>query len=318
MHRSHLLTLSCLIAGLGLSTGSRLTGAERSPATADQPAAPRGVSPTLVGVRYGPHERNVLNFWRAASDKPTPLVFRIHGGGWYAGDMHPLERPEEWLDRGISVVSIRYRMTTTDSLPAPVFDAARALQFVRHMAREWNIDPARIVCLGGSAGGCSSLWLALHDDLADPDSPDPVARESTKPLGAVATNPQTSLDPRWILEHIGPQANRHRMIYQSFGAKNAQEMIDDPSRYAAVVREFSPITHVDAKDAALYLETGNDFTVPAKNPSHGIHHPVFGTALKERADAVGLRCELVRRDDQPHLTIRGFVENLLAESAARN
>jgi acetyl esterase/lipase len=34
----------------------------------------------------GPHERNVLDFYRAPSDKPTPLVVHIHGGGFVAGN----------------------------------------------------------------------------------------------------------------------------------------------------------------------------------------------------------------------------------------
>jgi acetyl esterase/lipase len=52
-----------------------------------EPAATAGLLPTLVEVRYGPHARNVLNFWWAKSDRPTPLLFKIHGGGWYLGDM---------------------------------------------------------------------------------------------------------------------------------------------------------------------------------------------------------------------------------------
>ena len=35
---------------------------------------------------YGEHERQVLDFYKAESDKPTPLLFFIHGGGWVAGD----------------------------------------------------------------------------------------------------------------------------------------------------------------------------------------------------------------------------------------
>jgi len=66
----------------------------------------------------------------------------------------------------------------------PLGDAARALQFVRSKAAEWNIDKTRIGATGGSAGACSSLWLAFHDDLADPKSSDPVARESTRLLCA--------------------------------------------------------------------------------------------------------------------------------------
>ena len=41
--------------------------------------------PTLSEVAYGPHERNVLDFWKAKSDKPTPLAFVIHGEGGKMG-----------------------------------------------------------------------------------------------------------------------------------------------------------------------------------------------------------------------------------------
>jgi len=49
---------------------------------------------------------------------------------------------------------------------ACVQDAARALQTIRANASEWNVDPQRIGAIAGSAGACTSLWLALHDDLA--------------------------------------------------------------------------------------------------------------------------------------------------------
>ena len=43
--------------------------------------------PTLAEVRYGEHERHVLDFWKADSETPTPLVFVIHGGGWQGGSL---------------------------------------------------------------------------------------------------------------------------------------------------------------------------------------------------------------------------------------
>ena len=42
--------------------------------------------PDLANVPYGPHERNVLDFWKAKSDMLTPLVVYIHGGGFRADD----------------------------------------------------------------------------------------------------------------------------------------------------------------------------------------------------------------------------------------
>ena len=43
------------------------------------------VEPTFADIAYGPHERNVLDFWQAPSDTPTPVIVRIHGGGFVHG-----------------------------------------------------------------------------------------------------------------------------------------------------------------------------------------------------------------------------------------
>ena len=49
-------------------------------------AAADGPQPTAENVSYGPHPRHVLDFWKAPSEKPTPVLFYIHGGGWVSGD----------------------------------------------------------------------------------------------------------------------------------------------------------------------------------------------------------------------------------------
>ena len=43
--------------------------------------------PPDENVAYGPHRMQVIYFWRARSDRPTPLLFYIHGGGWNGGDL---------------------------------------------------------------------------------------------------------------------------------------------------------------------------------------------------------------------------------------
>jgi len=63
-----------------------------------------------------------------------------------------------------------------------------------------NIDKTLIGAAGGSAGGCSSLWLAYHEDLANPTSEDPIARESTKLWCVAPFNAQTTLDPKQMKE----------------------------------------------------------------------------------------------------------------------
>src|SRR4051794_22304140 len=175
----------------------------RSPA--QQPTKPARATPTVANLAYGKHERQVLDFWQAKAEKPTPLVFYIHGGGWQGGDKSSLRGAaiQQYLDAGISVAAINYRYVKQAAaqkveppVKAPLEDAARALQLVRSKAAEWNLDKKRVGATGGSAGGCSSLWLALHDDLADSKSDDPVARESTRLYCAAVNGAQTSLDPK--------------------------------------------------------------------------------------------------------------------------
>ena len=178
-------------------------------AAAKQPAAktpPARPEPTVANYEYGNEsERQVFDFWQAKSDKPTPVVLLIHGGGWMGGDKtsYGTQAIKPYLDAGISVASLNYRFIpqameqkVDPPVKAPLHDAARALQTIRSKAKEWNIDPTRVGATGGSAGACTSLWLAFHDDLADPKSSDPIARESTRLTCAAVSGAQTSLDPK--------------------------------------------------------------------------------------------------------------------------
>src|ERR1043165_9459952 len=110
LHRvALLLALGCLPAAAQLATPERLEQLRQLFPAADankdgklteeearayyakmRPSKPAGASvapaPTAADVHYGPHERNVLDFWKAPSEQPTPLVVYIHGGGFVAGD----------------------------------------------------------------------------------------------------------------------------------------------------------------------------------------------------------------------------------------
>jgi len=137
-------------------------------------------APTYQDVAYGTHERNVLDFWRAESATPTPQVVYIHGGGFTGGNKNSLNANtlRELLAAGISVAAIHYRLISHGPLPAAHFDSRRALQFLRSKAKEWNIDKTRVGAFGGSAGAQICMWLAFHDEMADPKSADPVERRT--------------------------------------------------------------------------------------------------------------------------------------------
>ncbi len=169
-----LLRWSSLFAAMSLLMVANAADAPKAKAPAKTPAKaaaktapakkaePQPPTPTIANLPYGTHERQVLDFWKAESDKPTPVLFFIHGGGWMAGDKSRIAAMVD-VDRlrsaGISLVSINYRyvsMAQEAGIKPPVRwpleDARRALQFVRSKAAEWNLDKRRIGASGGSAG----------------------------------------------------------------------------------------------------------------------------------------------------------------------
>jgi arylformamidase len=257
----------------------------------EKPALP---PPTHANVSYGPHERNVFDLWLAKSESPAPLFVHIHGGGWIIGDKSSLPPAtlRFMLEHGVSVASLNYRYSTIAPLPAPVHDAARAIQFLRSKAGEWNLDKTHVAAMGGSAGATTSLWLNYHDDLADPKSQDPVLRESTRLCAAVGNVGQTSIDPKVIVGWVGDQVMNHAMIHKAVGAKDREDVMARYDEFRDLYREFSAITHVDKNDPPALLTYGKPSPLPAPDAGTAIHHAAFGEKLKEKADACGAKVVL--------------------------
>ena len=265
----------------------------------------------LIDVAYGSHPRQVLDFYRAESDKPTPVVFYIHGGGWRGGDKKM--NPKAFLDKGISVVAINYRYVRNGvedkvepPVKAPLGDAARALQFVRSKAAEWNLDTMRIGATGGSAGACSSLWLAFHDDMADPKSDDPVSRESTRLYCAAVNGAQVSLDPKELREWMP----NYGYGAHAFGLPNFQSLIDNREKVLKWIKEYSPIEHVSKDDPPIAIFYRGEKPVVGSSPKDPTHSGIMGVKLEERLKAVDVDVVLVH-PDRPHPTYKNSTEYLI-------
>lgn len=299
-----LASVLCLFNTAGFGADASKPARPQTNAVAKPAAQQR--APTFANVAYGAHERQVLDFYQAAADKPTPLVFHIHGGGWVHGDKREVPGLEKYLATGISVVSINYRYSTQAQIAGvkppvkwPLEDNARALQFVRSKGAEWNIDQTRIGATGGSAGACSSLWLAFHPDLADPKSTDPIARESTLLFCAAVNGAQTSLDPKQLKEWTpNSKYGGHAFGFMP-DPTNRQTRDTQFAQFLAAresilpwTREYSPYEHVTADDPPIYLTYG---TPPALGQTQDdpTHTANFGVKLQEKLQSVGVECELV-------------------------
>ena len=270
-------------------------------------------SPTYENVKYGPHERNLLDFWQARSDRPTPLLISIHGGGFITGNKTvPAQLLKDCLEAGISVAAINYRFSTQAIAPASFLDGARAVQFLRHQAREWNIDPQRIAASGESAGAGISLWLGFHKDLADPNSDDPIARESTKLTCMVVYEGQSSYDPRFIKEMF-PGRDIHKVNpLQKLFDIDPDKLDQLPPEKYKLFEEVSAINHVTADAPPVLMIYSNPMDVEITTQRIGIHHPKFGQLLKAKMDELKRPCEVVaagkQLDDSPATTAIDFLK----------
>lgn len=250
-------------------------------------------APTFADVPYGPHERHVLDFYQAEADEPTPLIVYIHGGGFVGGDKRSLSPQllQESLKSGISCAAIHYRFVGNGvTFPAPQQDGARAIQFLRHKASQWNIDPRRIAAFGGSAGAGISLWVGFHDDLADPNSQDPVERQSSRIQAIGSLGGQTTYDPIKIKELIGGRAWEHPSIFKIYGITNPDEALHPTPELRRLYDEASAITHVTQDDPPVFMiynEPDRDLP-PEARPGQGIHHPRFARLLTPKLDALGI------------------------------
>ncbi len=283
------MTAMLVAAGVGLTQkpdGGKQPGRKNAPGDSAQ-------RPTYPDVKYGPYARNVMDVWLAKSDKPTPVLVSIHGGGFSGGNksVNP-GLLAECLKSGISVVAITYRLSGEAIAPAQFLDSARAIQFIRSKAKEWNLDPTRIAATGGSAGAGISLWLGFHDDLADPKSEDPLLRQSTRLTCMAVFDGQTSYDPRFLRE-LFPGTDTYKIgaLAKLFGV-DPNNLDHLPWEKYRLFEEVSPLTHLTKDDAPALLIYGSSMETPITNQGIGIHHPRFGKVLKEKMDALGIECQV--------------------------
>jgi hypothetical protein len=269
-----------------------------------------GRKPSFDNVKYGENERNVFDIWLADSETPTPLAVYIHGGGFKGGSKEKLksEKLNALLDAGISVAAINYRFVTTDPLPTAHHDARRAIQFMRSKADEWNIDTKRVAAFGGSAGAQICMWLAFSDDMADATSDDPVERESTRLLCVATAGGQTSAEREFYIENILPLLGEDvpvEVLVKSFNGENDPEKIrmkmwgaDTLEEVDETTQQCSALRLISTDDPPIFMSYG--MAPDAKKPSGNkdrlrgwlIHHVVFGTKLKEKADEFGVEADL--------------------------
>lgn len=271
----------------------------------------RRIEPHYADVYYGPNYRQKMDIYSAATGDPAPVVVLIHGGGWgglgkYIAKDYVITKLS---NAGIHHVSIEYRWLFhahdddmgADSASYPLYDAARAIQYLRYKADEYNINPDSIGVYGGSAGGASALWLAYHDDLARTSAEDPILRQSSRVQAVASFNGQSTLVASQAISWIGEPVIEHGMMQSSFGVRGVEPLLELSREGLPQMYEYSSYWHVSSDDPPTflqYLKFDNVRVPKGGSVNHAIHHPAFGHKLAEKLDYYGVENTMITNEEQ--------------------
>ena len=200
---------------------------------------------------------------------PHPTVLHIHGGGWTGGSRESvILRAMPFLEMGVAVVNISYRLARVAEAPAAVEDCLCALRWVIRNAKQYNFDVTRIVVTGYSAGGHLALTTGMIPASAGLDRQCPGSEELKV---AAIVNWYGITDVADLLDG----ANRRTYAVQWLGSR--------PDR-VDIARRLSPMAYVRRDlPPTLTIHGDADPTVPYAH----------ATALHAALQKAGATSELV-------------------------
>ena len=197
-----------------------------------KPQTPAGFTLKILQVAQYPEHMVELYVYVPDAAGTWPCILDIHGGGWKARQVEA-DKPmmERLAQRGFVTALVSYRLSTQAKYPAALHDCKAALRCLRAHAQELKLDPERIGCMGGSAGGHLSGLTAMTTGLHDFEGEGPFQEQSSAVKACIVMAATQDL-----VEANRAKTNEGAILF--FGA-TAQEK---PGLYQAA----SPIYHVRA------------------------------------------------------------------------
>ena len=120
------------------------------------------VVPNVTYLTASNYEAKLDLYVKRSPSLPQPTVIFIHGGGWTGGTKEARAFAiQPYLAMGLDVVNVEYRLARVALAPAAVEDCRCALRWVIAHAKEYGIDPTKLVVAGDSAGGHLALTTAF-------------------------------------------------------------------------------------------------------------------------------------------------------------
>jgi acetyl esterase/lipase len=208
-------------------------------------------------------------YYNPASTKPTSVIFNIHGGGWNHGVKEQQGGFNTFFKVGFAVVNIEYRLTSQAKAPAAVEDVRAAILYIVQHAKEYNIDPNKIVVMGGSAGG----HLALMGGLLQNQNIFDGQYKNVKNYTIAAIIDKYGITDVWDWAYG-----------KNITSKSATNWLGEKAKDSVFAKSISPIYYVKKTSPPTFIVHGDaDPTVPYQQ----------SVALKSKFDEVGAKSEFL-------------------------
>lgn len=225
------------------------------------------------------------------------VIFCV-SGGWFSGKAAINAMFfQELLNRGYVVFAVVHGSQPRFSIPEVLEDMNRAVRFIRHNAKTYNVDPDRLGISGGSAGGHLSLMQGVAAHEGNADSVDPVDRETAKVAAVACFFPPTDF---LNYGEKGKEALGNNTLSGfappfDFVEQNPKtrtfDKITDPDKRREIGKRISPVYHVTEKSAPTLIIHGDaDKLVPIQQAE----------LIIEKLKAAKVPCDLVVKEKAGH------------------
>ncbi len=260
---------------LFLASGFIMHAAESPKWKKLNPQTPTGFTLKTLEVTKYPEHTVELYVYVPDADGTWPCILDIHGGGWKSRQVES-DKPmmERLAQRGFVTALVSYRLSTEAKYPAALHDCKAALRCLRAHAKELKLDPARIGCMGGSAGGHLSGLTGMTSGLAEFEGEGPFKGQSSAVKACIVMAATQDL----IAANVG-KTNEGTVLF--FGAS----VDEKPEIYKAA----SPITHVRAGVPPTIFIEGEKDTLK-----------IGRAEMMEKLKALGVETSVYTLQDAPH------------------
>lgn len=236
----------------------------------------------LTYAEIGARKLIIDAFYPAQSiKKKRTAILIIHGGGWRSGNrMQHFPLAQRLASLGYACFTPEYRLSTEALFPAAVYDAKAAIRWVKRNALKYNIDTAKVVALGFSAGGELAAFIGATGNM-------PLFEGTNEIMPITGTNVDAVVDIDGILSFTHPESGEG----------------DDSKRTSAATYWFGYPRKENEKlwEAASALSYAGRYTPPTLFLNSGVGRMHAGRSDYIRLlDQYHIMSEVHTFDEAPH------------------